>query len=242
MTKQWIGAGSGNFISDRKGFTVEAIVIHIMEGTLGGTDAWFNNPASKVSAHYGVGRQGQVHCYVSEPDTAYHAGVVDKPTWTLIGKINPNYRTIGIEHEGFANDEWTDAQYEASSTLIAEIAKRWAIPLDRTHIIGHREIRSSKTCPGSKVSIDNLIKRANEIEIAPMVPKVTQLKIVDESSLRKLFSSGSPEVSKLTKDSVITVTEFTDAGERINGNPYWYKDSAGNFVWAGYTDHPTPSV
>jgi hypothetical protein len=58
----WIG--SCNKTPGRGGFRPEAIVIHIMEGTLGGTDDWFNNPASKVSAHYGIGRNGQVHQYV----------------------------------------------------------------------------------------------------------------------------------------------------------------------------------
>ena len=44
---KWIG--SPNKRKGRNGFRPEAVVIHIMEGTLKGTDSWFKNPVSKVS-------------------------------------------------------------------------------------------------------------------------------------------------------------------------------------------------
>ncbi|HWO92013.1 MAG TPA: N-acetylmuramoyl-L-alanine amidase, partial [Methylomirabilota bacterium] len=69
---EWLG--SPNKESGRRGFRPEAIVVHIMDGTLLGTDARFANPGSKVSAHYGVGTNGQIHHYVAESDTAWHAG------------------------------------------------------------------------------------------------------------------------------------------------------------------------
>ncbi len=153
---QIINVPSPNFSRGRKGYFPEAIVIHIMEGTLRGTDSWFRNPQSKVSAHYGVGTNGELHQYVQETDTAWHAGRVNAPVWNLIKPagngqfINPNYYTIGIEHEGNENTNWTDDMYNTTSGLISEISKRWNIPLNRQHIIGHHEIYSLKTCPGFK--------------------------------------------------------------------------------------------
>ena len=95
-----------NFWSGRKGFRPEAVVIHIMEGTLPGTDSWFASSSSQVSAHYGVGKSGEIHQYVKEGDTAWHAGRVDRPTWKLLKPdINPNLYTIGVEQEGYANDQ-----------------------------------------------------------------------------------------------------------------------------------------
>lgn len=44
---------------------------------------------------------------------------------------SPNFYTIGIEHEGDEQTEWTDATYTASSSLIRDISTRWNIPLDR---------------------------------------------------------------------------------------------------------------
>jgi len=160
-----INVPSPNFHQGRQGFSPEAIVIHIMEGTLSGTDSWFASTISQVSAHYGIGKSGQVHQYVKEPDTAFHAGRVNAPSWSLIKQsgtafINPNLYTIGIEHEGNDESDWTDEMYDTSSSLIRDISGRWAIPLDRQHIIGHHEIYSLKTCPGNKVDLNKLIALA----------------------------------------------------------------------------------
>ena len=148
-----------NFMPGRPGgLRPAAIVIHISEGTLASADAWFNNDAAKVSAHYCVGRSGEVHQYVNEDDTAYHAGSGVDPTWRLLRpRINPNFYTIGIEHEGRAQDLWPDLQYATSAQLVADIAKRWSIPVDADHIVMHREIRASKTCPGLVFSRDKLL-------------------------------------------------------------------------------------
>ena len=154
---------SPNFWTGRKGYRPEGVVIHIMDGTLVGTDSWFANPASLVSAHYGIGRTGEVHQYVKEEDTAWHAGRVDAPAWKLIKpNINPNLYTVGIEHEGKPDDVWTDAMKQSSAELIREICKRWQIPIDRIHIVGHFEIFSKKpNCParGKKI-IDELVALA----------------------------------------------------------------------------------
>jgi len=148
-----------NFMTGRPGgLHPSAIVIHISEGSLASADAWFDNAAAQVSAHYCVGRAGEVHQYVSEEDTAYHAGSPVNPTWRLLRPhVNPNFYTVGIEHEGRAQDEWTDAQYAASAQLVLEIARRWSIPLDADHVVMHREIRGNKTCPGFVFSRDKLL-------------------------------------------------------------------------------------
>lgn len=155
-----------NFRRGRSGQRPIAIVIHIMEGSLSGTDAWFAADESGVSAHYGIGKKGEVHRYVREEDSAAHAGTVDRPSWPLLklrdnGKpVNPNYYTIGIEHEGKAGEPFTEAMYEASSELIAAIAERWNIPVDSDHVITHHAIRFSKSCPGTGVDLSRLIEMA----------------------------------------------------------------------------------
>jgi len=154
---------SPNFWTGRKGYRAEGVVVHIMDGTLVGTDSWFANPASLVSSHYGIGRTGEVHQYVKEEDTAWHAGRVDAPVWKLVKpNINPNLYTIGIEHEGKPDDVWTDAMKQSSGELIREICQRWQIPIDRNHIVGHFEIFSKKpNCPArDKKIIDELVALA----------------------------------------------------------------------------------
>lgn len=162
-----INKPSPNFYTGRKSYKPEAIVIHIMQGTLYGTDSWFQSTLSKASAHYGIGKAGQVHQYVNEKDTAYHAGRINAPTWNLIKQtenglyISPDYYSVGIEHEGDFTTEWTDEMYLASSNLISAVSKRWDIPLDRQHVVGYHEIYSLKKCPGTAVDINKLIAMAN---------------------------------------------------------------------------------
>jgi N-acetylmuramoyl-L-alanine amidase len=167
-----INKPSPNFLSGRQGYKPQAIIIHIMQGTLYGTDSWFQSSISKTSAHYGIGKMGQIHQYVNEKDTALHVNRVNAPTWSLIKSwdnglyLNPNYYTIGIEHEGDYNNEWTDEMYEISGKLISEISLRWNIPINRQHIIGHHEIYSLKKCLATAVDIHKLISIANDYALS----------------------------------------------------------------------------
>lgn len=177
----------GNFRAGRAGYKPEAIVIHIMDGSLIGTDEWFANPKSEVSSHYGIGKTGEIHQYVKEEDQAWHAGRVLRASWKLIkAGVNPNAYTIGIEHEGrpLVNDVWPEAMKKASAELIADIAKRNNISLDRDHVIGHYEIYAGKpNCPGVNHSIiDELITLAKAIN-TPV--DITKEKIAKAKSLLK---------------------------------------------------------
>lgn len=148
-TPIWIGCAKTNFHVGRGIYKPKAIVIHLAAGSLGGTDAWFLNPASTVSAHYCIGTSGTVHQYVKDSDTAYHTGVIHNPTWPAIIKgINPNIYTIGIEHEGELGDVWPEEQLQASIAITAGLCKEFSIPIDALHIIGHHEIYDGHACPG----------------------------------------------------------------------------------------------
>lgn len=153
---------SGNHASGRSGHRPEAIVIHIMEGTMESTLSWFRSPASKVSSHYGVSRAGEVVQYVRDEDTAWHAGRVLRPTAEMVLErdgVNPNLWTIGIEHEGGADQEPTASQLAASVELMKLLSGRWAIPLDLRHVIPHRAIYAAKTCPG-RIEVGTLVEMA----------------------------------------------------------------------------------
>ena len=161
----WVG--SPHFTEGRKSYKPEAVVIHIAEGSRSAVDAWFQISEPPVSAHYLVCTDGSLHQYVHEKDTAWHAGRVVRPTWAGIktgpsgAPVNPNYYTIGIEHEGHTGVPFTAAMLERTAGLLAAISKRHAIPLDRAHVIGHCEIFAPKPfCPGAGVDLDALIALA----------------------------------------------------------------------------------
>ncbi len=69
------------------GRTINRIVIHITDGgaRIDGPISWFQNPESRVSAHYIVGQDGEVVQMVHDRDIAWHAN-------------SANGDTIGIEH------------------------------------------------------------------------------------------------------------------------------------------------
>lgn len=244
MQAQWIGCATGNYIKGRPaGFRPEAIVIHIMAGSLRGTDVFFNNPAAKVSAHYGVGKAGEIHQYVDESDTAFHAGIVVRPTWKLIKpNVNPNYYSIGIEHEGQADDAWPPEQFDSSLKLAGEIARRWSIPIDRDHIICHREIRATKTCPGYWVDLDSYVNSIPSAIPEP-IPFRSTVRVLSNVRLRLgQPTTSAPIVRVLSANVQVAVAGFTATGERVDDNSFWYRDADGNYFWAGATDVPIPQV
>jgi len=158
---KFIGCPESNFRRGRPfGLRPEAIVIHIMDGSFTAGESVFRDPTTHKSAHYGISRGGEIHQYLDENDIGFHAGIVVNPTWALLKPgVNPNFYTIGIEHEGRPDDVWPEAQLVASATLVGQIAARWGIPLDDSHVIRHHQIRASKTCPGNWLKIGELLKR-----------------------------------------------------------------------------------
>lgn len=316
MSPDWIGCSPHNYRPGRPlGFRPELIVIHVIVGSLLSADRWFNNPASSVSAHYGVGRDGRIHQYVAETDTAFHAGIVVNSTSALVKdrpRVNPNYYSIGIEHEGQPKDAWTPQQAAASVALIVEIAQRWKIPIDGEHIIQHHLIRACKTCPGSQQKVDLLIAGARAaaglalpaapeqpapqpppvrtivvppapeapappatpptsvtpatpvtpaepvVPVAPASPAEppsptqppAQPVVVAHPEIHAVInvrvrkgepSTNSPVVNVLQAHAPINPVDAV-IGESIQGNPMWYRDADGNFIWAGGTDAPHPKA
>ncbi|MGZ4858175.1 MAG: N-acetylmuramoyl-L-alanine amidase [Candidatus Angelobacter sp.] len=245
MQKTFVGCALVNFRRGRPpGFQPEAIVIHIGEGSLRSIDMQFNDPNARVSAHYCVSKTGDIHQYVDEKDTAFHAGTIDQPAWSGLkpGKapgsfINPNFYTIGIEHEGFADDKWPDAQLATSAALVGEIAQRWKIPLDEDHVIRHHQIRFLKSCPGNVIKITDILGRIPPA--APVVPPaITSVKTISNLRVRSGAPSvAAPVVRTIPAQTVVEVSTVF-LGDTVNGNSKWYSDGTGNFLWAGGTDQP----
>lgn len=179
----------GRFDISKKPIEPDVIVIHVAVTTLQGCFNTFNNPSEQKSSHYCVGDQGEIWQFVSEIHNAWHAGFVLNPSSKLVRERlgtypSPNAYTIGIENAGNypgdqTPDDFTDLQYEANGWLVAQCAKRWNIPLDREHVIGHKEIRSDKTCPGARVSIDRILSIARKVllnEVEGNVTLISELK------------------------------------------------------------------
>jgi hypothetical protein len=112
-------------------YDIERIVVHVAQGSYSATTSWFENCGAQASAHYVVSRKGLVVQCVRDANVAWHAG-----WWQT------NTHSIGIEHAGYINDpDWfTNRMYHASARLSASCCKKYRIPIDRDHIIGHYQV------------------------------------------------------------------------------------------------------
>lgn len=118
----------------RQGSPITDIVLHWMDGTLATTDAEFQHGSRGVSAHYGI-ENGVIHQYVSDSDTAWHAG--DWPE---------NCRSIGIEHSAQPGRAATASTIVTSVGLI--VAKCHEHGIDPSHIYPHQKFFAT-ACPGT---------------------------------------------------------------------------------------------
>ena len=153
-----------HYTPGRDGRRPVAIVVHTNVGSFDSTIGWFADARSGVSAHYLVALDGRVVQFVDERDTARHTGRVKDARVDFVTDENPNPYTIRIEFEdGRAPDDAVRpaAQYAAGALIISAAAERWGIPLDRRHVVGHREIDAGKTCPGN-LDIDRLVRAAQQ--------------------------------------------------------------------------------
>lgn len=245
MHKQWIGCNAANFRVGRGEFKPEAVIVHRSGGSLAEIDKRCAQPGSFVSSHYAVGPDGCVHQYVEENDTAFHAGVVVNASWQLIklGR-NPNFYTIGIELVGDAGSPTTATQYDVVASLIAEIAGRHQFNADANHIVLHSEIRAGRGCPGDRFDRREVVSRiAAGARPAPSADPPREIRLLQNTNVRE----GAPATNaRIVRVAVANTTEtvmgFTDQGERVRGNSYWYRTQDGNYFWAGSTDTPHPGM
>lgn len=141
--------GSPNYGTNRT--ATDRIVIHWFGGgTLSSANTRFQNAANQVSAHYGISDE-TVWQWVKEEHVAWHCG-----------NLTMNRRSIGIEHDATPDRPATDKTYYTAARLLADIAKRHGIPLDRTHVIKHSEVKATQCC--GTLDIDRIIREARAFQ------------------------------------------------------------------------------
>ncbi len=110
---------------------IDYIIVHDTETSYDGTIRLVTNPRY-VSWQYTLrSSDGHIANHVEAKNVAWHAG-----NWYV------NMHSIGLEHEGYAAQStwYTEAMYQTSAQLVAYLADKYGIPLDRAHIIGHDQI------------------------------------------------------------------------------------------------------
>lgn len=151
--------GSPNYTAGRPA-KPDRILLHHMAGSIESARARFQNDASDVSAHYGVGLDAELDEYVHPDDVAWHSG-----SWPY------NQRSIGIETETVAGNydaPRTDALYARTASLVAALSREYGIPIDTTHVEDHRIVVATY-CPGT-LNVARVLREALATAAPSSVP------------------------------------------------------------------------
>lgn len=152
---EYCPASSSNFSREtRTPSDIEYIVIHTVQGSLDSAVHTFSSSdlGYPRSAHYTVGLSGAVVKSVPPKKVAWHAGTSQLGSGERHESRVLNSNSIGIEHEGYVDGARfpTQEQYFTSAALTRYLCELYDIPINRRHIVGHDEIKSTKGDPGPK--------------------------------------------------------------------------------------------
>ena len=160
-------------VTKTSGRRIDLIVIHTMEMDEKGETAehcalWFRNPAAKVSAHYCVDANSIVQC-VRDQDVGWHAP-------------GANHDGIGIEHAGRAKQtgrDWSDAystaMLERSAGLVADLCKKYAIPVTWLYAA---DLQAGKRGITTHKAVSDAFKRGSHWDPGPGFPVERYLALV----------------------------------------------------------------
>jgi LysM repeat protein len=141
---------------------VYGVVVHIMAGTLSGSDSWFRNPKAQASSHFGTGKAGALYQWVDTKDRAW-AQAGGNRTW------------VSVENEGQGGDTLTTAQLQRNAEVLAWAHKVHGVPLQLAsgpsgrglgwHGMGGSAWGGHTSCPGSKIvaQLPEIVRRAKAI-------------------------------------------------------------------------------
>ncbi|MBM4353444.1 MAG: hypothetical protein FJ109_06540 [Deltaproteobacteria bacterium] len=128
------------------GRPVDVLVLHYTALSLSATLAHFASPASRVSTHFVIGREGELSQHVSLEKRAWHAGASE-----LFGEGDVNSRSIGIDLVFVPGRDggYSGRQMEVLTALGRALLA--SFPIRRDGIVGHEHVampRGRKKDPG----------------------------------------------------------------------------------------------
>ncbi|MFF9268630.1 N-acetylmuramoyl-L-alanine amidase [Streptomyces rochei] len=153
---------------------VRGVVVHIMAGTLPGTDSWFRNPQARASSHFGTGKAGQLYQWVDTKDRAW-AQAAGNSSW------------ISVENEGKGGDVLTDKQLDKNALVLAWSHQLYSVPLQVAsgpsgrglgwHAMGGSAWGGHTACPGPKIvaQLPEIVRRAKNVIEEDIMPSAEEI-------------------------------------------------------------------
>jgi AmpD protein len=135
----------------------EAVVLHHSDGSYRGGCAWIANPASKVSYHVLIARDGRRTVFANDTERCWHAG---RSSW--MGRPDLNSWSLGVAWEGNTYDYplGADAMASALEYLVPRM-KKWGIDLNT--VLTHQQVaptRKTDIAPGDADRFRSKLKAA----------------------------------------------------------------------------------
>ncbi|MEU1494306.1 peptidoglycan recognition family protein [Streptomyces sp. NPDC005776] len=187
--------------------SVRGVVVHIMAGTLEGSQAWFNNPAAEASSHFGTGKAGALRQWVDTADRAWAQSAGNR-TW------------LSAENEGVGGDALTEQQLDDNAAVLAWAHQVYDVPLrlasgpdDRGlgyHAMGGSEWGGHTSCPGPRIvqQLPEIVARAKRLAGVP-----TDTEDEDDMAL------NAADVTRiLTTDGIVPAPSNAPDADR---NKFW---------------------
>ena len=123
-------AGTTNFSMRRPNIV---IIHHTEQDSTGQTLDTFTRPATQVSAHYVIGKDGKVYHMLHDYMRAWHAG-----TGKWGNDTDLNSSSIGIELDNNGVEPFAEAQINSLLQVLASLKETYKIPA--ANFIGHSDI------------------------------------------------------------------------------------------------------
>ncbi len=221
----------GEWIDQRRNPT--GIIIHTTNGQIGSTfkgeavflrDNSLGRQGEGVSAHYLIGKEGQIARIHEDTRIVWHTGE------TLAGWNN--FHTIGIENHFTPGEVWTTPMQTALTFLVRHLMGQWDIPRERVE--RHRFIAlppGRKVDPSSLTDSEFLDWRSSLSPLTEAIPSFRVISGIDFASVREGPGLPFPEASirdingvshevRLAPGTVIGVDEEL-RGEPIGADDIW---------------------
>lgn len=123
--------------ASRGGADIAMIVLHATVGSFASSLNWLCNPASRVSTHYLIDRDGSTSQLVADDRAAWHAG---RSAWRGMDSAAIANASIGIElvNKNDNRDPYPLAQLSSCRELCRSLIARYHIP--RVNVVRHLDI------------------------------------------------------------------------------------------------------
>lgn len=215
----------GGFMIDRRyrspnheprpaGMIINTVVLHHTGGDFGPSLNWLMNPASGVSTHYLIDRDGSIYELVEEGREAWHAG------YSLHkGRENVNDFSIGIElvNDGDGVEPYPQRLQDALVWLLNDIKSRRGVI--RSDVVTHKAIRDAwklkypntpnvgtKTDPRG-LNVEAILNRVYPPPPPPVEPRWDKIVWSIEQAARILQAEGWSQ----EHDIVLSDISYVDA-------------------------------